>query len=171
MMPFSKEELAYIERLDPAADCELLRRELPALRPECGRTLQVATALLQAAAAAGLRCAAICPRRQLLCSTAHPLARAAVGCVCAAEVAFAGLLSVHSDGVAHALCSLAEIGEVMSRPLVGMDEEASQLERLCLACRAAVLDADGDATSRYPRDTLHRRACGLKCSCLNQASD
>ena len=55
-MPFSKEELAYIERLDPAADCELLRRELPALRPECGRTLQVATALLQAAAAAGLRC-------------------------------------------------------------------------------------------------------------------
>jgi hypothetical protein len=58
MMPFSKEELAYIAKLDPAADCELLRRELPALRPECGRTLQVATALLQAAAAAGLRCAA-----------------------------------------------------------------------------------------------------------------
>lgn len=71
-MPFSKEELAYIERLDPAADCELLRRELPALRPECGRTLQVATALLQAAAAAGLRCAARCPRRQLLCIIATP---------------------------------------------------------------------------------------------------
>ena len=71
-MPFSEEELAYIERLDPAADCELLRRELPALRPECGRTLQVATALLQAAAAAGLRCAARCPRRQLLCIIATP---------------------------------------------------------------------------------------------------
>lgn len=55
MMPFSEEELEYIAALNPAADCELLRRELPALRPECGRTLQVATALLQAAAAAGLR--------------------------------------------------------------------------------------------------------------------
>lgn len=72
-------------------------------------------------------------------------------CVGAAEVALAGLLRTHSDGVAHVLCcSLAEIGEVMSRPLVGMDEEASQLERLCLACRAAVLDDDADGASRYP---------------------
>lgn len=55
-MPFSGEELEYIKALDPESDCELLRRELPALRPECGRTLQVATALLQATAAAGLRC-------------------------------------------------------------------------------------------------------------------
>ena len=54
-MPFSEEELAYIAALDPTADCELLGRELPALRPECGRTLQVATALLKATAAAGLR--------------------------------------------------------------------------------------------------------------------
>jgi hypothetical protein len=49
----------------------------------------------------------------------------------------------------NALRSLAEIGEVMSRPLVGMEEEASQLERLCLACRAAVLDEDDDASSRW----------------------
>ncbi len=55
-MPFSEEELAYIAALDAQADCELLARELPALRPECGRTLQVATVLLQACAAAGLRC-------------------------------------------------------------------------------------------------------------------
>ncbi len=34
--------------------------------------------------------------------------------------------------------SLAEIGAVMSRPLVGMEEEASHLERLCIAARAAV---------------------------------
>ena len=56
------------------------------------------------------------------------------------------------------LCSLSEIGEVMSRPLVGMEEEPSQLERLCLATRAAVLgettsdadcgsDSDGDSAS------------------------
>lgn len=42
------------------------------------------------------------------------------------------------------LHSLAEIGEVMSRPLVGMEEEPSQLERLCLACRAAVDGNDSD---------------------------
>jgi hypothetical protein len=78
MMPFSKEELAYIAKLDPAADCELLRRELPALRPECGRTLQVATALLQAAAAAGLRCAASWPGRKLLCIDAWPFPCAAI---------------------------------------------------------------------------------------------
>lgn len=108
MMPFSEEELKYIAALDPAADCELLRRELPALRPECGRTLQVATALLQAAAAAGL--------------------------------------------------SLAEIGEVMSRPLVGMEEEASQLERLCLACRAAIDSAD--SASETDGSTSDADSCG-----------
>lgn len=56
MMPFDAEELAYIAALDARADCEMLARELPALRPECGRILQVSTALLQAGAAAGLRC-------------------------------------------------------------------------------------------------------------------
>lgn len=104
MMPFTSEELAYIAALDATADCELLARELPALRPECGRTLQVATTLLQRAAAAGR--------------------------------------------------SLAEIGNVVSRPLVGMDEEASPLEHLCIAARAAVdaaaaegNDSDGNSTS------------------------
>ena len=42
----------------------------------------------------------------------------------------------------------------MSRPLVGMEEEASQLERLCLACRAAVLDEDNDAASRWEHVNL-----------------
>ena len=37
--------------------------------------------------------------------------------------------------------TLAEIGAVVSRPLVGLDEESSELERLCLAARAAVADA------------------------------
>lgn len=36
------------------ADIELLRRELPALRPECLRVLEVSTLLLQRCAAAGL---------------------------------------------------------------------------------------------------------------------
>jgi hypothetical protein len=33
--------------------------------------------------------------------------------------------------------NLAEIGNVASRPLVGMDEEASELEKACLAARYA----------------------------------
>lgn len=69
MMPFDAEELAYIAALDARADCEVLARELPALRPECGRTLQVSTALLQAAAAAGLRCLA--PLRPLATTPCH----------------------------------------------------------------------------------------------------
>jgi predicted membrane chloride channel (bestrophin family) len=64
--------------------------------------------------------------------------------------------------VSYALCSLAEIGEVMSRPLVGMEEEASQLERLCLACRAAVLDDDRDDTSRCVC-VMNECAHGLGC--------
>lgn len=53
MVPFSEEELSYIARLDAAADKELLRRELPCLREESLRTLEVATLLLQRCAAAG----------------------------------------------------------------------------------------------------------------------
>lgn len=69
IMPFDAEELAYIAALDARADCDLLSRELPALRPECGRTLQVSTALLQAAAAGGLRCRPSAPLPQTLDST------------------------------------------------------------------------------------------------------
>lgn len=47
MIPFSEEELAYIEKLNPEADCDLLRRELPWLRKECLRTLTVATTFLK----------------------------------------------------------------------------------------------------------------------------
>ena len=53
MIPFSEDELEYIARLDAAADMDLLRRELPSLREESLRTLQVATILLQRCAAAG----------------------------------------------------------------------------------------------------------------------
>ncbi|KAK9844154.1 hypothetical protein WJX81_006193 [Elliptochloris bilobata] len=73
MIPFSDEELAYIARLDVAADIALLRAELPSLHQGCLRVLEVSTSLLQRCAAAGL--------------------------------------------------SLAEIGAVASRPLVGMEEE------------------------------------------------
>ena len=55
MIPFSEDELDYIARLDAEADMDLLRRELPSLREESLRTLQVATILLQRCAAAGVR--------------------------------------------------------------------------------------------------------------------
>jgi hypothetical protein len=54
MMPFGPEELEYIARLDGAADAELLRRELPGLREESLRLLEVSTTLLKRGAAAGL---------------------------------------------------------------------------------------------------------------------
>ena len=42
-MPFTEEELAYIARLDAAADVALLQQQLPSLRVESLRTLQVQT--------------------------------------------------------------------------------------------------------------------------------
>ncbi len=93
MIPFDEEELEYIERLDPAADIELLRRNLPMLPMGCLRTLEVATTLLKRCAAAGL--------------------------------------------------SLSEIGCVCSRSMSGVEEEPSDLERLCEAARAAI-DARSD---------------------------
>jgi hypothetical protein len=41
MIPFGEEELAYIARLDAAYDIKLLRQELPSLRDESLRTLEV----------------------------------------------------------------------------------------------------------------------------------
>ena len=87
-MPFDQEELEYVERLDPQQDVELLRRELPALREESLRTLEVSSTLLKLACSAGL--------------------------------------------------TLAEIATIISRPLVGMDEEASELEKLCQQTRQEV---------------------------------
>lgn len=84
-MPFTGEELAYIDRLDSEADVQLLRQQLPCLRVESLRTLQVATALLKRCAAAGL--------------------------------------------------NLSEIGTIMSRPLVGLDEDPSDLEIMCAYAR------------------------------------
>ena len=54
MLPFGREELEYIAALDPVAEAEMLRREVPSLRPESLRLLQVSTTLLKRAAAAGL---------------------------------------------------------------------------------------------------------------------
>ena len=52
MLPFSREELDYIARLDVEADCQLLRRELPWLREAALRTLTISTLVLQVGAAA-----------------------------------------------------------------------------------------------------------------------
>lgn len=54
MLPFSAEELQYIRDLNIEADKELLRKELPNLRPECIRVLELTTALLQRCAEAGM---------------------------------------------------------------------------------------------------------------------
>ncbi|KAI8470099.1 MAG: phosphatidylinositol 3 and 4-kinase-domain-containing protein [Monoraphidium minutum] len=59
MLPFEQAELDYIAALDAAADVGLLRSELPALRPQCLRVLQVGTVFLQRCAAAGLSLAAM----------------------------------------------------------------------------------------------------------------
>ncbi|KAK2077436.1 hypothetical protein QBZ16_004281 [Prototheca wickerhamii] len=102
MMPFSAEELEYIASLDARADAAMLRRELPCLREECLRLLEVSTLLLQRCAAAGM--------------------------------------------------SLAEIAGVVTRPIIGIDEEASELEKICYAARreveAALRGGRGDAARR-----------------------
>lgn len=88
MLPFGREELEYIANLDAEADIRMLRTEVPSLREESLRVLQVCTTLLKACAAAGL--------------------------------------------------TLSEIAGVVTRPLIGMEEEPSELERICFNARAEV---------------------------------
>ncbi|EFN56367.1 hypothetical protein CHLNCDRAFT_57613 [Chlorella variabilis] len=88
MLPFGREELEYIAALDARADIQMLRQEVPSLRLESLRVLEVCTTLLQACAGAGL--------------------------------------------------TLAEIAGVVTRPLIGMEEEPSELERICFNARAEV---------------------------------
>lgn len=90
MLPFGREELEYIARLDAKADVRMLRTEVPSLRVESLRVLEVCTTLLKECAAAGL--------------------------------------------------TLAEIAGVVTRPLIGMEEEPSELERICFNARAEVED-------------------------------
>lgn len=58
-MPFTEEELNYINGLDPYADAEMLRKELPMLREGCLRMLILCTVFLQNAARSGLNLAEI----------------------------------------------------------------------------------------------------------------
>lgn len=53
-IPFSEDELAYIDNLDPAQDCEMLREELPMIREACLRVLVLCTIFLKEAATFGL---------------------------------------------------------------------------------------------------------------------
>lgn len=53
-IPFSEDELAYIESLDPGKDCEMLRSELPMIHEACLRILVLCTIFLKEAAAFGL---------------------------------------------------------------------------------------------------------------------
>lgn len=53
-IPFSEDELEYIEKLDPVRDSEMLRSELPMIREACLRVLVLCTIFLKEAAAFGL---------------------------------------------------------------------------------------------------------------------
>nr|AXU38887.1 phosphatidylinositol 4-kinase type 2 [Nicotiana benthamiana] len=53
-IPFSEDELEYIEKLDPVSDSEMLKTELPMIREACLRVLVLSTIFLKEAAAYGL---------------------------------------------------------------------------------------------------------------------
>ncbi|KAK2974645.1 hypothetical protein RJ640_008077 [Escallonia rubra] len=53
-IPFSEDELEYIEKLDPGKDSQMLRDELPMIREACLRVLVLCTIFLKEAAAFGL---------------------------------------------------------------------------------------------------------------------
>lgn len=53
-IPFTEDELDYIQNLDPVKDCEMLRTELPMIREACLRILVLCTIFLKEAAASGL---------------------------------------------------------------------------------------------------------------------
>ncbi|KAA8547869.1 hypothetical protein F0562_004298 [Nyssa sinensis] len=53
-IPFSEDELEYIDHLDPVRDSEMLRMELPMIREACLRVLVLCTIFLKEAAAFGL---------------------------------------------------------------------------------------------------------------------
>ncbi|VFR03529.1 unnamed protein product [Cuscuta campestris] len=53
-IPFSDDELDYIDRLDPIRDSEMLRSELPMIREACLRILTLCTIFLKEAASYGL---------------------------------------------------------------------------------------------------------------------
>ncbi|GAB4840175.1 Phosphatidylinositol 4-kinase gamma 7 [Ancistrocladus abbreviatus] len=53
-IPFSEDELEYIDSLDPFHDCEMLRSKLPMIREACLRVLILCTIFLREAAAYGL---------------------------------------------------------------------------------------------------------------------
>ncbi|KAK9271731.1 hypothetical protein L1049_002094 [Liquidambar formosana] len=53
-IPFSEDELEYIDLLDPFRDCEMLRMELPMIREACLRVLILCTNFLKEAATFGL---------------------------------------------------------------------------------------------------------------------
>uniref|UniRef100_A0A2N9GX37 1-phosphatidylinositol 4-kinase n=1 Tax=Fagus sylvatica TaxID=28930 RepID=A0A2N9GX37_FAGSY len=53
-IPFSEDELQYIDHLDPFWDSEMLRMELPMIREACLRVLVLCTIFLKEAAAFGL---------------------------------------------------------------------------------------------------------------------
>ncbi|OWM75865.1 phosphatidylinositol 4-kinase gamma 5-like [Punica granatum] len=53
-IPFSEDELKYIDELNPVRDCEMLRAELPMIREACLRVLHLCTIFLKEAAVSGL---------------------------------------------------------------------------------------------------------------------
>lgn len=73
-IPFSEDELEYIEKLDPVKDCEMLKSELPMIRDACLRMLMLCTMFLKEAAAYGLCLSEIgeMMSREFRCSEEEP---------------------------------------------------------------------------------------------------
>ena len=74
--------------------------------------------------------------------------------------------------------TLAEIGALASRPFVGMEEEPSELERLCLEVRAQLEalsededDAELDASSTDTDEECLVQAGRFSCEASDEAAD
>ena len=160
MLPFGKEELDYISRLDAKADIRMLRTEVRESKQTTGVRGEAATWLGSHAlvwlwwdggsTACGIMLPMLAPAPR---SHSYPPDCLTPLC-CAPPPPFLTLPQVPSLRVeslrvlevcttllkacAAAGLTLAEIAGVVTRPLIGMEEEPSELERICFNARAEV---------------------------------
>lgn len=132
--PFTEEELAYIERLDPARDIDMLRKQLPTLREACLRMLVLSTTFLKQAAASGLSLAEIGGMMSReLCGVDEGASELETVCMQAKMAVEEELLASSSEGESLSLldCSLSDelTGEEFQFDMEDHDEVAP-LDRL-----------------------------------------
>ena len=154
MLPFGREELDYIAALDAKADIRMLRQEVGAVAGlwqawglgwGCWVGACRAACLAPAESAPPISIATPClhlPTHSFLLSTAHPTLQ-----VPSLRVESLRVLEVCTtllQACAAAGLTLAEIAGVVTRPLIGMEEEPSELERICFNARAEVEELSDD---------------------------